>query len=142
MEMKKLVLTNTDCEVPDFTSMPWNEAILVMPCHSVCTYWNAVLLWRHCALTGNTLCSCDMEDSYGQDQQPLNIQQQVTVAGISHWEAACQLELTVGMKDMVTMNIATEANPANRARGEIVNIVLDPRELHPHKDEETGIMRL
>ena len=30
-EMKKLVLTNTDCEVPDFTSMPWSEAILVMP---------------------------------------------------------------------------------------------------------------
>ena len=96
-------------------------------------------------MTGNTLYSCDMEDNYGQDQQPLNIQQQVTVAGMSKKHTGKlpgQLELTVGMKDMVTMNIATEANPANRARGKIINIVLDPRELHSHKDEETSIIRL
>jgi hypothetical protein len=66
-EMKKLVLTNAECEVPDFTSTPWNKAILVTPCHSICTYWNAVSLWKHCTLTGNTLYSCDTEDSYGQD---------------------------------------------------------------------------
>jgi hypothetical protein len=53
-----------------------------------------------------------------------------------------QLELTVGMKAMVTLNIATEADLANGVRGEIINIVLDPRELNPHRDEETGVMRL
>jgi hypothetical protein len=35
-------------------------------------------------------------------------------------------ELAVGMKAMVTMNIATEADLANRARGKIVDIVLNP----------------
>jgi hypothetical protein len=65
-EMKKLVLINIDCEVPDFTNMPWNEAILVMPHHSIRTYWNTASLRRHYALTGNTLYSCEMEDSYGQ----------------------------------------------------------------------------
>jgi len=53
-----------------------------------------------------------------------------------------QLELVVGMKAMVTMNIATETDLANGARGEIVNIVLDPRELNPHRDKETGVTRL
>jgi len=42
-----------------------------------------------------------------------------------------KLELAVGMKAMVTMNIATEADLANRARGKIVDIVLNPRELDP-----------
>ena len=70
-EMKKLVLTNAKCEVPNFTSAPWNEAILVTPHHGICTYWNTASLRKHCALTGNTLYSCDTEDSYGQDQQPL-----------------------------------------------------------------------
>jgi len=50
----------------------------------------------------------------------------------THWEVAGKLpgqlesELAVGMKAMVTMNIATEADLANRARGKIVDIVLNP----------------
>jgi hypothetical protein len=73
------------------------------------------------------------------------MQQQVTVAGMSEkytGKLPGQLELMVSMKAMVTMNIATEADLANGVRGEIVNIVLDPRELNPHRDEETGITRL
>jgi hypothetical protein len=73
------------------------------------------------------------------------MQQQVTVAGMSEkhtGKLAGQLELMVSMKAMVTMNIATEADLANGARGEIVNIVLDPRELNPHRDKETSITRL
>jgi len=46
------------------------------------------------------------------------------------------------MKAMVTMNIATEADLANGMRGEIVDIVLDPRELNPCRDKETAVMRL
>ena len=35
------------------------------------------------------------------------------------------------MKAMETMNIATEADLENGTRGEIIDIVLDPRELEP-----------
>jgi len=73
------------------------------------------------------------------------MQQQVTVAGMFEKHTGKlpgQLELVVSMKAMVTMNIATEADLENGARGEIVDIVLDPRELNPHRDEETGVMRL
>ena len=38
---------------------------------------------------------------------------------------------SVGMKAMETMNIATEADLENGTRGEIIDIVLDPRELEP-----------
>ncbi|KAF8803428.1 hypothetical protein BYT27DRAFT_7226051 [Phlegmacium glaucopus] len=39
-----------------------------------------------------------------------------------------QVELSVGMKAMVTLNIATEADVANGTRGTVHGIVLDPRE--------------
>jgi len=69
---------------------------------------------HHCRSTAHwqeTPYSCDTEDSYGQDQQPLNMQQWVTVAGMSKKHTGKlpgQLELAVGMKAMVTMNITTE----------------------------------
>jgi ATP-dependent exoDNAse (exonuclease V) alpha subunit len=73
------------------------------------------------------------------------MQQWVTVAGMSKKHTGKlpgQLELVVGMKAMVTMNITAEADLANGMRGEIIDIVLDPRELNPHRDKETSIMRL
>ena len=39
-----------------------------------------------------------------------------------------RIPLAIGMQAMVTMNIATEADLANGSRGEINNIILDPRE--------------
>jgi ATP-dependent exoDNAse (exonuclease V) alpha subunit len=77
------------------------------------------------------------------NRQPLNMHQPVTVAGMSKKHTGKlpgQLELVVGMKAMVTMNIATEADLANGTRGEIIDIVLDPMELDPRRDEETSIM--
>ena len=34
-ELKKLVLSNPECNIPNFKDSPWNEAILV-------TSWNGV----------------------------------------------------------------------------------------------------
>jgi len=69
----------------------------------------------------------------------LNMQQQVTVAGLSKKHTR---KLPGRLELMVTMNIATEADLENGARGEIVDIVLDPREFNPHRDEETSLTRL
>jgi ATP-dependent exoDNAse (exonuclease V) alpha subunit len=77
------------------------------------------------------------------NRQPLNMHQPVTVAGMSKkhiGKLPGQLELVVSMKAMVTMNIATEADLANGTRGEIIDIVLDPMELDPRRDEETSIV--
>ena len=51
-----------------------------------------------------------------------------------------RIEIAIGMKVMVTLNLATEADLANRSRGIIEDIVLDPRErLHTHDINAQGI---
>jgi hypothetical protein len=39
-----------------------------------------------------------------------------------------KVELVIGMKAMVTMNISTETDLANGSRGVVEDIILDPRE--------------
>jgi hypothetical protein len=34
-EINKLVLTNLECDIPDFSIAPWDQAVLVMPRHSI-----------------------------------------------------------------------------------------------------------
>ena len=50
-EIEKLVLTNPECDVPDFTKPPWDQAILVTPRHSVRNLWNEHAIAKHCAKT-------------------------------------------------------------------------------------------
>jgi hypothetical protein len=47
--------------------------------------------------------------------------------------------MAIGMKVMVLLNVATEADIANRTRGEIKDIVLDEREETSLPDEEGTI---
>ena len=48
LAIRKLVLSNPDCDVPDFTCPPWDETILITPCNGVCTRWNQIWLSEHC----------------------------------------------------------------------------------------------
>jgi len=69
------------------------------------------------------------------------MQQQVTVAGMAkktHWEAAWP----VGACSQHESHGDHEYCNRGCARGEIIDIVLDPRELNPRRDKETGVMRL
>jgi hypothetical protein len=52
---KSLVLTDEDCNMPDFSCSPWNEAILITLRHSARTYWNEAALFKHCKAMGNIL---------------------------------------------------------------------------------------
>jgi hypothetical protein len=132
--IKSLVLTDKDCDIPYFSCPPWNEAILVTPRHSARIYWNEAALSKHCKSTGHILYQCDAEDTAGTDNRPLTMAEQVTIVKMSDKKTGklpCRLQFAVGMKAMVILNIATEADLANGARGEIVDIVLDHREIHP-----------
>jgi len=96
------------------------------------------------AHTGNVLYSCDAEDTIGADNHPLTLRQRVEVAKLAEGmtgKLPGQLEFAKGMKVMVVINITTEADLANGARGEIVDIVLDPRE-PPQVVNESGITKL
>ena len=52
-EIRKLVLTNPNCDIPDFRKAPWNNTILVTSHNSVWAGWNTSALESHCHSTGH-----------------------------------------------------------------------------------------
>lgn len=130
-EIEKLVLTSPNCDIPDFTMPPWDECILITPRHAVRERWNEAAVKRHCKKTGNILYIAPAEDFLGSARGPLPLSTQVAVAGLPEKKTGklCDLlELAIGMKVMVTANIATEADVANGTQGTITEILLDSRE--------------
>jgi ATP-dependent exoDNAse (exonuclease V) alpha subunit len=85
---------------------------------------------------------CQVEDTVGRDESQLELVQRITVAGMTIKQTAKlaeREELAIGMRAMVLLNIATEADLANGTRGEVVDIKLDPREpTEFDTDPETG----
>jgi ATP-dependent exoDNAse (exonuclease V) alpha subunit len=94
----------------------------------------------------------DAEDSIGNARTLLNMEQKYMVASMKADESnqqtgtkrlKHQIEVAIGMKVMVTLNLATEADLANGSRGLIQDIVLDPRETVSDSDrDESGIIWL
>jgi len=138
-DIRKLVLTNEQCDIPDFSTFPWNETELVTPRNSVRTVWNKAKLREHCRQTGNLLYVVDAEDSGGKERRTLTNTERLTIAKMPSKETAQlenRIELAVGMKVMVTLNMATDIGLTNGSRGTIVDIILDPRESNTDIDED------
>ena len=127
--MKKLVLTNPECDIPDFTQPPWSDTILVTSQNCVRNRWNELMLEQHTCRAGQI-----KYDLFAFDQtnsQPLTKQQHLTVAHLKLDDTnhlPHKVELVIGMKAMVTMNISTEIDLANGSRGVVEDIILDLRE--------------
>jgi hypothetical protein len=47
-ELRKLVLTDAHCEIPDFNASPWNNAVLVTPHNRSRMLWDEQKLEQHC----------------------------------------------------------------------------------------------
>jgi hypothetical protein len=130
-EVQKLVLTNPECEVPDFSKEPWCDATLITPRNAVKDLWNAAAVERHSRRSGNRKYVISAEDTLTETGDTPDRKTRLAVASLKD-EATRnlkrQVELSVGMKAMVVLNIATEADLANGTRGTVHGIVLDPRE--------------
>ncbi|KAG1719368.1 uncharacterized protein EDB91DRAFT_1065704 [Suillus paluster] len=125
-EIQNLVITNDACCVPDFNSSPWNDAVLVTPWNSVRNRWNTLSVMKHCKFSGSLLYIASAEDT--SKGLPLLMQQRLATTKLSLDETQhlpIQIQLAIGMKVMVTENIATGANLANGSRRTIVDILLD-----------------
>ncbi|KAJ3561239.1 hypothetical protein NP233_g10314 [Leucocoprinus birnbaumii] len=146
MEMiESLRLTNPDCDIPDFTKEPWNEAVLVTLRVEVKNRWNKAALERHSRRTGNRIFVSTAHDVVerpgGEAREPSTLQR-IILAGSNIQDTkrlAERVELAVGMKAMVVINIATEADMANGTRGTVEEIILDPREPPTSVGEEGKI---
>ncbi|TFY67448.1 hypothetical protein EVJ58_g1608 [Rhodofomes roseus] len=133
--LRSLVLTHPKCTPTDFDREPWSNALLVTPRHTVRTQWNDAATKRHCARTGVQLFVGTAEDTIRG--RPLSLVEQLMVAQKKssqrrnkqdHGGLPREVQFAVGMKVMVTLNVDTDLDVANGTRGEIVDIVLDPRE--------------
>ncbi|KAJ7494790.1 hypothetical protein B0H11DRAFT_1910735 [Mycena galericulata] len=144
--LKSLQLKDARCERADWNAPPWDGAVLVTPRHGARVRWNTASVMKHCKATGNRMYISQAEDTTGRNEEGLNIQQRVIVAGMpvkKTGKLAERVELAIGMRAMVLVNIATEADLANGTRGVIVDIKLDPREPEEATiDEETGATML
>lgn len=113
-EIRKLILGRPDCVLPDFSSSPWNDAVLVTPRNGACNFWNEKALEQHCRKTQHTLFTVYAHDC--NNDRVLTAKQCLDVANLKRKET-CQLpnkiEITIGMKAMVLLNIATEADLTN-----------------------------
>ena len=151
-QVRKLVLTNSACTIPDFASEPWSSAILMTPSNSVHATWNWATICKHSAQTGNIIYVSVAEDSVGNSRSPLNMEQKVIVSCMKTTDAKgvkgtkqlhhC-VEITIGMSVMVTLNLATKADLENGSHGTIHDIILDPREqINAGQIDEHGIVWL
>ncbi|RDB16871.1 ATP-dependent DNA helicase PIF1 [Hypsizygus marmoreus] len=129
--VRQLVISNNSCDVPDFDSEKWGNMILVTSRHSVRSQWNTAALIKHCSTTGNRLYVSQAWDVMGQTGDPVTNAQRLIIVGMNEKRTGKlpeRVQIAVGMKAMVLLNIATEAELANGTRGVIVDIVLDYRE--------------
>ncbi|KAJ4492153.1 hypothetical protein C8J55DRAFT_486060 [Lentinula edodes] len=125
-ELTKLRLDIPKNPSVDFDSEGWKDAVLITPRNSSRKLWNAAALRKHCQSMGQRLYSCPADDTSAE--QPLTINQQMCAASLKAKDTGNlhhRIELAVGMKAMVMLNIATEAELANGTRGVITGIVSD-----------------
>lgn len=61
-EINKLVLSNSECNIPDFTQRLWSDAILFTPRHGVREVWNEHSVAKHYRATGNIRYIAPSED--------------------------------------------------------------------------------
>ena len=129
-----LNLRSSACDTKEMQSDEWRDAVLVTPRHSVRRRWNAAALCQHCKETGRRLYRCRPYSTI--DGERLNVRDEFRLASENARRKTGgvtknldeTLELSVGMKVMMTYNVQTELELANGARGEVVDIVLNANE--------------
>jgi len=117
----------------DFSSPPWADASLITPQHAVRAQWNQASLQKACSENGQRLLICHVEDTI--KNQPLSLRERYALVerSTSHrrWkrkDLPDTIKLAIGMKVMVTSNIATDLDITNGARGSVVDIILSAEE--------------
>jgi hypothetical protein len=97
----KIVLTDPACEIPDFSTSPWCDAMLITPRNATKDLWNSATLERHCRATGNRKYIISAEDT---NKDTGGVPDQRTKLGIA------------GLKDEVTKNLKMRVEMAVRMK--------------------------
>ena len=71
-KIQKLIVTEPDCNVPNFNKDLWSSAILVTSRYGVRNLWNTPAIKRHWGESGNILYTFNVENSVGKDRRCLS----------------------------------------------------------------------
>ena len=125
------------------------------PRHTVCTLWNDSAVRKHCSESHQQLFICLAEDCINGRKLTLPERYGVTThKAVINMESGLKkrrrqkndlpdtIQITIGMKVMVTKNVETDLDITNGARGEIVDIILDPDEPPIGNDPIVTLKRL
>ena len=137
--LRHQIVKHPHCLPTDFSTPPWNDAALVTPQHAVCTLWNDSAVRKHCSESHQQLFICLAEDCingrkltlpehYGVATRKAAINMESGLKKRRRWknDLPDTIQIAIGMKVMVTENVETGLDITNGARGEIVDIILDP----------------
>jgi hypothetical protein len=133
--LRTLLLTNPNCLETDFNSALWTDAALITPRHAVRRLWNEAALRQHSHKTGRLIFQCHAEDTI--KGEPLTLAERYAVATRGtvsksgkkrRKDLPAMVEVSVGMKVMVTQNVETDLDITTGARGVVVDILLSPEE--------------
>ncbi|CCO35593.1 DNA repair and recombination protein pif1,mitochondrial [Rhizoctonia solani AG-1 IB] len=149
--LKELTLTNTQCCPTDFSSPKWENCCLITPRHAVRNQWNYAAVTQHCQNSAAQLYISPANDTVSgkKGRRPLALHEQFVAAkskcdsrGIGAKNGLPdEVLLAIGLKVMVTLNIETDLDIANGARGTICDIVLSPSEPPIDPDEPVVTLR-
>ena len=121
----------------DFSTQPWADSSLITPRHAVRTRWNQAATQKQCVESKTRLFICPSLDTI--KGSPLTLEERYALASIPKKSRRRDkglpefIDLSIGMKVMVTNNLQTDLDITNGARGVIVDIILNPEE--PPLDE-------
>jgi hypothetical protein len=93
-------------------------------------------------MSGNRKYIISAEDMHKESGDVPDSKTKFAIAGLKDdatKNLKMRVELAVGMKAMVVLNIATEADVVNGTRGTVQGIELDPREGHTVPDDKGHI---
>ncbi|QRV95124.1 Helitron helicase-like domain at N-terminus [Ceratobasidium sp. AG-Ba] len=152
--LDSITLTNPKCRPTDFESEKWLNACLITPRNAVRIRWNDACVTRHCQRTGHQLFICPAFDTCVDNgsRRPITLYEQY--ASIKNASSKRnprkgrreknglpdEVPIAIGLKIMVTLNVDTNIDVTNGARGEIVGIKLDPNE--PRFSDEDSVVSL
>lgn len=130
--LRGLVLDATTCPKTEFSTSPWNEAVLVTPRHGVRNHWNESAVRKLSRDNQTMLVRCHAMDRI-DGRQPTSTEQvairQVTVKRRNNSSTILPetVYLAIGMRVLVTTNLDTDNDIANGTKATICDIVLPPQ---------------
>ena len=132
--IRKLIITNPNCPLTDYSVSPWKDARLVTPHHAVRMQWNSAAIRKHCADSHHRLYISPAEDMISG--RPVTNGEKIAImtrtkgahSQMDRGGLMKDVELAIGAPVMVTSNIFTDLDVANGVRGEIVAIVLNEQD--------------